>query len=162
MRNHHSHRVLIPGYCFSQCRRGFSGFTGIDLYGIKRRRAELLFIVCGIARDVPTAQLARVADCDRSELRALSRWLQGAAVLNRDRMPLDDREIEADEARRNANERGRAARRPRRAAASARQRGLELRPFGQRPAAGLQSGQAHEQPRPVAAHSGDTTLEKVT
>ena len=53
---------------------------------------------------MPTAQLARELDCDRSELLELRHRLQDLASRNRDRMPLDDAVLESDEAYQNAGE----------------------------------------------------------
>jgi hypothetical protein len=77
----------------------------------------LVLIVRGFAQGVPTAQLARELGCDRSELLALRHRLQDAAAAGRDRAPLPDRVVEADEAYQNAGERRCAAPRPARPAA---------------------------------------------
>ncbi len=58
---------------------------------------------------MPTARLARGLDCDRAGLLKLRHRLQEAASRNRDIMPPDDPVLEADEAYRNAGEKGRAA-----------------------------------------------------
>ena len=129
-------------YRCGHCRRVFNAFTGTALHGTKRRPGQLVLIVRGFAQGVPTAQLARELDCDRSELLELRHRLQDAACRNRDRMPLDDEVLEADEAYQNAGEKGRAAPRPRRPAAAPGQQGPRPRHLGQRPAAGLRGGRA--------------------
>ena len=73
---------------------------------------ELVLILRGFAQGVPTAQLARELGCDRPELLRLRHRLQGLAFDNRDRMPLDDQAVEADEAYQNAGEKRRPAHRP--------------------------------------------------
>src|SRR3954451_9161563 len=106
MRVHRSHRAPVRDYRCGHCRRVFNAFTGTILHGTKRRPSELALIVRGVAQGVPTAQLARELGCDRSELLALRHRLQDAAFRNRDRMPLDDAVLEADEAYQNAGEKG--------------------------------------------------------
>ncbi len=95
---HRRHRS--PGLD-SRCghgRRVFNAFTGTALPGTKRRPVQLVLIIRGVAQGVPTAQLARELDCDRSELLALRHRWQDLAHRNRDRMPRDDGVLEADEA----------------------------------------------------------------
>ena len=65
-----------------------------------------MLIVRGFAQGVATAQLARELGCDRSELLNLRHRLQDLAFRNRDRMPLDDKVLEADEAYQNAGKKG--------------------------------------------------------
>jgi transposase-like protein len=137
MRVHRSRRAPVLDYRCGHCRRVFNAFTGSALQGTRRRPGHLVLIVRGIAQGVPTAQLARELGCDRSELLALRHRLQDAAFRNRDRMPLGDEVLEADEAYQNAGEKGRAAPRPRRSAAAAGQQGPRPRELGQRPASGL-------------------------
>lgn len=112
MRVHRSHRAPVRDYRCGHCKRVFNAFTGTALHGIRRRPSELVLIVRGFAQGVPTAQLARELECDRSELLELRHRLQGLAFRNRDRMPLDDEVLEADEAYQNAGEKRRAAHRP--------------------------------------------------
>jgi transposase-like protein len=119
MRIHRCHRAPVRDYRCGHCRRVFNAFTGTALHGLRRRPSELVLIVRGFAQGVPTAQLARELPCDRSELLALRHRLQDLAFRNRDRVPLDDDVLEADEAYQNAGEKRRAALRPRRSAASA-------------------------------------------
>jgi transposase-like protein len=142
MRVHRSHRAPVRDYRCGHCRRVFNAFTGTILHGTKRRPSELALIVRGVAQAVPTAQLARELECDRSELLALRHRLQDAAFRNRDRMPLDDAVLEADEAYQNAGEKRCPAPRSRRPAAPAWQQGSRPWHLGQRPAAGLRGGRA--------------------
>ena len=139
---HRRHRDPVLDYRCGHCGRVFDAFTGTILHGTRRRPGELALIVRGIAQGVPTARLARELDCDRSELRWLRHRLQDAAYRGRDRMPLDDPVLEADEAYRNAGEKRRPAPRSRRPATTAWQRGARPWQLGQRPAAGLRGGRA--------------------
>jgi transposase-like protein len=131
LRVHRSHRAPVRDYRCGHCRRVFNAFTGTILHGTKRRPSELTLIIRGFAQGVPTAQLARELECDRSELLELRHRLQDAAYRNRDRMPLDDQVLEADEAYQNAGEKRRAAHRSRRPAASAGEQGPRPRHVGQ-------------------------------
>jgi len=68
---HRRHRApVLDDRCGSR-RRVFNAFTGTALHGSGRRPAQLILILRGIAQGVPTAQLARELDCDRSELHKL-------------------------------------------------------------------------------------------
>ncbi len=80
------------------CGRVFTAFTDTPLHGIKRRPVELVLIVRGLAQGVSTAQVARELERDRSEFLNLRHRLQVLAFWDRDRMPLDDTALEADEA----------------------------------------------------------------
>jgi transposase-like protein len=104
MRVHRRRRAPVLDYRCGHCHRVFNAFTGTILHGTRRRPSELALIVRGFAQGVPTAQLARELECDRSELLGLRHRLQDAAYRNRDRMPLDDQVLEADEAYQNAGE----------------------------------------------------------
>ena len=116
---HRRHRAPILDYRCGHCRRVFNAFTGTALHGIRRRPAELVLILRGIAQGVPTAKLARELDRDRSQLLDLRHRLQESAHAGRHRVPLDDTELEADEMYQNAGEKRSAAPRPRRPAAAA-------------------------------------------
>jgi transposase-like protein len=142
IRVHRAHRAPVRDYRCGHCRRVFNAFTGTILHGTRRRPSELALIVRGFAQGVPTAQLARELECDRSELLELRHRLQDAAYRNRDRMPLDDEVLEADEAYQNAGEKRRAAHRPRRPAATAGQQGPGPWQLGRRPTSGLRGGRA--------------------
>ena len=131
MRVHRSHRAPVRDYRCGHCRRVFNAFTGTALHGTKRRPSELVLIVRGFAQGTPTAQLARELGCDRSELLALRHRLQDLAWRNRDRMPLDDGVLEADEAYQSAGEKRRPAHRPRGPAAAAWEQGPRPRHLGQ-------------------------------
>jgi transposase-like protein len=139
---HRRRRPPVLDYRCGHCKRVFNAFTGTALHGVKRGPVELVLIVRGIAQGVPTAQLARELGCDRSELLNLRHRLQDLAFRNRDRMPLDDEVLEADEAYQNAGEKRRAAQRPGRSATAAGEQGPGPRHLGQRPAAGLRCGRA--------------------
>ncbi len=115
---HRRHRAPVLDYRCWSCRRVFNAFTGSALQGTKRRPGELILILRGISQGVPTAQLARELECDRSELHKFRHRLQDAAHRNRDRMPLDDEVLEADEAYVNAGEKRRGTPRRRGSAAS--------------------------------------------
>jgi transposase-like protein len=137
MRVHRSHRAPVRDYRCGHCRRVFNAFTGTALHGAKRRPRELVLIIRGFAQGVPTAQLARELGCDRPELLRLRHRLQGLAFDNRDRMPLDDPAVEADEAYQNAGEKRRAPHRPGGPAAAPGQQGARARHLGERSPAGL-------------------------
>jgi transposase-like protein len=149
MRAHRRHRAPVIDYRCGHCGRVFNAFTGTALHGVKRGPVELVLIVRGIAQGVPTAQLARELECDRSELLNLRHRLQDLAFRNRDRMPLDDGVLEADEAYQNAGEKRRPAHRPRRPAAAPGEQDPWPRHLGERPAAGLRGGRARERSAPA-------------
>jgi transposase len=103
---HRRRRPPVLDYRCGHCHRVFNVFTGTSLHGVKRRPSELVLILRGFAQGVPTAQLARELECDRSELLKLRHRLQDAAFLGRDQQPLSDTATEADEAYQNAGEKG--------------------------------------------------------
>jgi transposase len=103
---HRRHRPPVLDYRCGHCLRVFNVFTGTSLHGVKRRPSELVLILRGFAQGVPTAQLARELECDRSELLKLRHRLQDTAFLGRDQQPLSDTATEADEAYQNAGEKG--------------------------------------------------------
>ncbi len=142
MQVHRRHRSPVPDYRRGHCRRVFNAFTGTALQGTRRRPVQLVLIVRGVAQGVPTAQLARELDCDRSELLALRHRLQDLAHRNRDRMPLDDGVLEADEAYQNAGGKRATAHRPGRSAPPPCQQATRPRHLGYRPASGLRGGRA--------------------
>jgi transposase-like protein len=148
MRIHRSRRAPVLDYRCGHCGRVFNAFTGTALHGIRRRPSELVLIVRGIAQAVPTAQLARELDCNRSELLELRHRLQDLAYRNRDRMPLDDAVLEAGEAYQNAGEKRRGAPRSRGPATAAGQQGPRAWELGERPAAGLRGGGSGERSGP--------------
>jgi transposase-like protein len=142
MRVHRRRRPPVLDYRCGHCGRVFNAFTGTALHGVKRGPVQLVLIVRGFAQGVSTAQLARELGCDRSELLNLRHRLQDLAYRNRDRMPLDDKVLEADEAYQNAGEKRRRAPRPRGPAAAAGEQGPRPRLLGERPPAGLRRGGA--------------------
>jgi transposase len=103
---HRRGRAPVLDFRCGHCHRVFNAFTGTSLHGAKRRPAELVLILRGFAQGVPTAQLARELECDRSELLKLRHRVQDAASLGRDRTTLGDAATEADEAYQNAGEKG--------------------------------------------------------
>ncbi len=139
---HRRHRAPVLDYRCGHRRRVFNAFTGTIPRGTKRRPIQLAFIVRGIAQGVPTAQLARELDCDRSELLASRHRLQDLVHRYRDRMPLDDRVLEADEAYQNAGGKRATAHRSRRPAPPPCQQATRSRYVGHRPASGLRGGRA--------------------
>jgi transposase-like protein len=149
---HRRGRDPILDFRCGHCHRVFNALTGTALHGIKRRLRELVLIIRGFAQGVPTAQLARELDCDRSELLNLRHRLQDLAFGNRDIMPLDDKVLEADETYQNAGEKRRAAPRPGGPAAAPGQRDPRARHLGERPATGLWRCGAGERGDPVDRH----------
>ena len=130
LRVHRRHRAPVLDYRCGHCHRVFNAFTGTALHGLRRRPRELVLIIRGFAQGVPTAQLARELECDRSELLALRHRLQDLAFRSRDRMPLEDKVLEADEAYQNAGEKRCAAHRPARPSPAAGQQGPRPRQLG--------------------------------
>jgi hypothetical protein len=124
------HRTPVLDDRCGHCKWVFNAFTRSASRGTERRPSQLVLIVRGIARGVPTAQLAGEMDCDRSELLNLRHRLHDLAFRNRDRLPLDDEILEADEASQDAGEERRAAHRPRRPAATAGRQAARPRHLG--------------------------------
>lgn len=133
MKVHRRGREPVVDYRCGRCTCVFNAFTGTVLQGTKRRPAPLVLILRGFAQGVPTAQLARELGCDRVELLRFRHRLQDLAYWNRDREPLDDQVVEADEAYQNAGEKRGAAPRPRRPAATAGEQAPRPRDLGERP-----------------------------
>ena len=149
---HRRRRPPVLDYRCGHCERVFNAFTGTALHGVKRGPVALVLIVRGIAQDVSTAPLARELECDRSELLNLRHRLQDLAFRNRDRMPLDDEVLEADEAYQNAGEKRRPAPRPRGPATAPGEQDPRPRDLGERPASGLRGGRAGERRTPADGH----------
>ena len=149
---HRRGRDPILDFRCGHCLGVFNAFTGTALRGIKRRPRELVLILRGFAQGVPTAQLARERDCDRSELLNLRHRLQDLAFGNRDLMPLEDPVLEADETYQNAGEKRRAPPRSGGPTAAAGQRAARARHVGERPAAGLRRRRAGERVDPPVCH----------
>ena len=139
-RVHRRHRAPVIDYRCDHCKRVFNLFTDTALHGSKRPVTQLVLILRGIAQGVPTAQLARELECDRSVLHYLRHRLQDLAFKNRDPMPLDDEVLEADEAYQNAGEKRGGPSRPRRPAASAGQQTPGPRDLGHGSPAGVRGG----------------------
>jgi hypothetical protein len=125
------HRTPVLDSRCGSCRRVFKAVTGTARQGTKRRPAELMLIVRGVAQGGPTAPLAGALGCDRKELLDLRHRLQHAAWRFRDQRRRDDPGGEADEMDQNAGEKRRAAPRPRGPAAAAREPGSRPRHRGQ-------------------------------
>lgn len=149
---HRRRRPPVLDYRCGYCKRVFNAFTDTALHGVKRRPSQLVLILRGIAQGAPTAQLARELECDRSELLNLRHRLQDLAFRDRDRMPLEDQILEADEAYQNAGEKRGPAPRSRGPAAAPGQPGPRPRHLGERPAAGLRGGGARERGSPTDGH----------
>ena len=81
---HRSGRAPVLDFRCGHCGRVFNALTGTSLHDAKRRPAELVLILRGFAQGVPTAQLARELECDRSELLKLRHRVQDAASRARD------------------------------------------------------------------------------
>jgi len=137
---HRRRRPPVLDHRCGHCGRVFNAFTETALHGVKRRPCELILILRGFAQGVPTAQMARELGCDRSELLKLRHRLQGLAFSNRDRMPLDDEVLEADEAYQNAGEKRGPAPQSRRPSAAAWEQEARPRQLGERPSSGLRCG----------------------
>ena len=146
IRVHRRHRGPVIDYRCDGCKRVFNLFTGSALEGSKRSVTQLVLILRGIAQGVPTAQLARELQCDRPTLHHLRQKLQDLAFGNRDRMPLDDEVVEADELYQNAGEKRGRAPRPGRPAASSGQQAKGPRHVGHRSPANLRGGRSAERP----------------
>ena len=146
---HRRRRPPVLDYRCGHCGRVFNAFTGTALNGVKRRPSELVLIVRGFSQGVSTARLARELECDRSELLNLRHRLQDLAFRNRDRMPLDDQVLEADEAYQNAGEKRRPASRSGGPAAAPGEQGTRPRHLGERPASGLRGGRPRERETPA-------------
>jgi transposase-like protein len=146
---HRRRRPPVLDYRCGHCGRVFNAFSETALSGVKRRPSELVLIVRGFSQGVSTARLARELECDRSELLNLRHRLQDLAFRNRDRMPLDDQVLEADEAYQNAGEKRRPASRPRGPAAAPGEPGPRPRHLGERPASGVRGGWPRERYSPA-------------
>ena len=99
---HRRDRAPILDYRCRACRCAFNAFTGTELRGTKRRPVALLLILRGFAQGASTARLARELECDRLELLRFRHKLQDPAYRFRDLDPLEDSDVEADEAYQNA------------------------------------------------------------
>jgi len=144
---HRRDRAPILDYRCRECRCVFNAFTGTALQGTKRRPVALMLILRGFAQGVSTARLSRELGCDRLELLRFRHKLQDLASRFRDPDPLEDTDVEADEAYQNAGEKRRASPRSGRSATASGQQAARPRDVRRRPAAGLRRGGSHERPR---------------
>ena len=152
---HRRDRAPILTYRCTSCRRISTAFTKTALHGTKRRPIELVLILRGIAQGVSTAQLARELGCSRPELLKFRHRLQELGFENRDRTPLADAAIEADEMFQNAGEKRRPAPRRGGSAEAAGQQGRGARQLGSGPPAGLRRGRARERSGAAARRAPD-------
>jgi transposase-like protein len=143
---HRRDRAPILDYRCRACRCVFNAFTGTALQGTKRRPVALMLILRGFAQGASTARLARELGCDRLELLRFRHKLQDLAYRFRDLDPLEDSDVEADEAYQNAGEKRRAAPRPGGSAAAAGEQAARPRDVCQRPAAGVRRGRPRQRP----------------
>jgi transposase-like protein len=143
---HRRDRAPILGYRCRACRCAYNAFTGTALQGTKRRPVARLLILRGFAQGASTARLARELECDRLELLRFRHKLQDLAYRFRDLDPLEDSDVEADEAYQNAGEKRRAASRPGGPAPAAGERAARPRDGCQRPAAGLRRRRPRQRP----------------
>ena len=149
---HRRRRPPVLDYRCGHCGRVFNAFTDTALNGAKRRPSELVLIVRGFSQGVSTARLARELECDRSELLNLRHRLQDLAFRNRDRMPLDDEVLEADEAYQNAGEKRHSAPRSRGPATTSGEQDPRPRHLGERQPSGVRGGRARERRPPAGGH----------
>jgi transposase-like protein len=101
---HRRHRAPVLDSQCGHCGRVFNAWTGTIRHRMQRRPSPVLLILRGIAQGTSPAQLARELGCDRMKLLALRHRLQEHARLGRDRNPLGDAHVEADEMYQNAGE----------------------------------------------------------
>jgi len=106
---HRHDRAPILVYRCPHCLRIFHAFTATVLHGTKRTAREWVLILRGFAQGVPTAQLARELECDRSELLKWRHGLQDLAFGAAEPAALSDAVVEADELYQNAGEKRRSA-----------------------------------------------------
>jgi transposase-like protein len=115
---HRYDRAPILVYRCPHCLRIFNAFTATVLHGTRRSARQWVLIVRGFAQGVPTAQLARELECDRSQLLRWRHRLQDLAFRAADCAALSDAVVEADELYQNAGEKRGSAPRSSRSAAS--------------------------------------------
>ena len=103
---HRYYREPVIDYRCKRCDAVYNAFTGTALCGTHRRPSELVLVLRGVAAGETTARMARELRCSRSHLLGLRRRLQAHASDRRDKGPLPDDEVEADEMYKNAGEKG--------------------------------------------------------
>ena len=103
---HRYHREPVLDYRCKPCGKVYNAFTGTAFQKTHRRPSELILILRGIATAVPTARMARELGCSRPHLLELRHRLQANALERRDKTPLSDDAVEADEMYKNAGEKG--------------------------------------------------------
>jgi transposase len=103
---HRYYRAPILDYRCRRCHRVFNAWTGTVFQGTHWRPSQIVLVLRGFAQGVSTAQLARELRCSRHHLLELRHRLQGQAQSGRDRTPLPDAQVEADEMYQNAGEKG--------------------------------------------------------
>jgi hypothetical protein len=139
---HRRRRAPVLEYQCAACGRVFNAWAGTFLQGTHRRPSHILSILRGVARGEPTARLARELGCDRGRLLGLRHRLQDNALYRRDRNPLGDGVVEADETYVNAGEKRHPAPRPGRPAPAAGQRPPGARDVRDRQATGRRGGRS--------------------
>lgn len=127
---HKRDRDPLVDYCCKTCGRFFNAFSGTILSGTKLRPVQIVQLLRGIAQGTPTAQLARELETDRRWLLVRRHQLQALAEKARNRKPLADQTVEADELYQNAGEKRRTALGAHRSASAARQQGAWPRHVG--------------------------------
>lgn len=127
---HKKDRAPILDYRCKTCGRCFNVFTGTMFQGAKHDAPGVVQMLRGFVQGTTTWQLAREMGVDRKWLLEWRHKFQGQAAERRERSPLEDAVVEADEMYQNAGEKRRKARRPGRPAASARQQGRGPRHVG--------------------------------
>jgi hypothetical protein len=103
-----------------RCRRShglYNVYSGTIFQARHLRPAQVMMLLRGVCKGEPSAALARELGLPRSTLHVLRQQLQQNARAMQPDTPLPDGETETDEMFRNAGEKRREARRPRRPAA---------------------------------------------
>jgi transposase-like protein len=105
------------------CGKVYNAFTGTDWQKTHFRPSQIVLILRGFAQGRSTAGLARELKASRGHLLGRRHAMQARvlAASEAGATPLPDGTVEADEMYQNAGEKRRAARRPTRPAAAARQ-----------------------------------------
>lgn len=101
---HMRERAPLLDYRCRSCWRHFNALTGTVLSGTHYAVVQIVQLLRGITRGVPTAQLAREMGVDRKWLLGWRHKLQGLAETARASTPLPDAVVECDEMYQNAGE----------------------------------------------------------